>query len=111
MRKYIDIIEDNGYDIEAEDAMMAREEKINKLIQYAFDRIGLPISDGFGIIYDESNEREATVTLEDNAFGYSISLLSKLHSSGLSDEYLIRPGNLELEITFKVKKELDNANI
>ncbi len=110
MRKYIDIIEDNGYDIEAEDALMAREDKIKKLIQYAFNTIGLPISDGFGIIYDE-HDSEATVTLEDSAFGYSVSLLNKLHSSGLSDEYMIRPDNVELEIVFTVKKELDNADI
>jgi len=110
MRKYINLIE--SYDFEAEDALMIREDKIKELIQYAFDKIGLPISDGFGIIYDEANEREAAVTLEDNAFGYSINLLNKLNNSGLSDEYLVRPGNsLELEIVFKVKEEIDNANI
>lgn len=97
--------------IEAEDARMFREQKIENLIRYAFDRIDLPISDSFGVIYDEGQDREATVTLEDNVHGYSSKSLNRLYETGLSDDYLIRPGNLELEIVFKVKQELDNVEI
>jgi len=110
MKKFVDIVRENEED---DDALMTREENIQKLIHYAFDRIGLPIeTDGFGVIYDEDNDREAIVTIKDNVYGYSTKQLSHLEKTGLSDEYLVRPGTQnELEIVFKVKEELDQANL
>lgn len=109
MREFIKLVE--NYGLSADDARLDREKKIEKLIRYAFARIDLPISDDFGIVYDEDHNREATVTLEDNVHGYSADLLNRLYSTGLADDYLVRPRNLELEIIFKVKKELDSADI
>lgn len=83
-----------------------RETKIAKLIALAFQRIGLAIIED-GIFYQEDNDREAQVQLDDSEV--DIALVAKLMDSGLAERYMLVANNHELSVVFSVSPALDHA--
>ncbi len=105
MRKYINLIES-----EFDDSHMDREAHVEKLIRFAFDKVGLQVNySSHAIFYDDAT-RQAEVSLEDNAV--SLSTLWKLHDTGLAEgDYNVEHGRDSITITFKVKGDMDFAQI
>ena len=93
---------------EADDAQRDREVKIGRLIALAFRKIGLAIADD-GVFYDEGNEREALVTLDDSEV--DLALLVRLQQTGLADRYRIWAAGHELIVMFAVSPALDDASL
>lgn len=95
-------------DLKAMDVRLEREQKISILIKRAFKRIGLDLTYADeAVSYDEEDERRAIVNTNESEV--PLSLLMKLKDTGLSDNFVIRSGQYEVEIEFKVSKNLDNA--
>lgn len=89
-----------------DDERRAREQKIAGHIAFAFRAVGLTIAED-GIFYQEDNDREVIVTLDDSEA--DLALLAKLFNTGLSNRYVIQAGNLELLVQFSVSPELDHV--
>jgi hypothetical protein len=67
LRKLSGITEDEYLDPEDNwDAVHERADKIKKIIEIAFKKLGLDI---VGIFYDEENDREAIIQLDDTEIG------------------------------------------
>ena len=88
------------------DERRSRERKITKLIDAAFTRLWLHISDD-GIFYDEDSDREAIITLYDSEA--DLATLARLIESGLANRYTVWGNSNELLLRFKVNPELDQA--
>jgi len=84
----------------------ARSDKIVRLIVSAFKRIGLDVEVD-GVYYDETPDRQAHVTLDDN--DADLRLLTRLFKSGLSDQFTLTAGQHTLMVEFKVSPLLDQA--
>lgn len=109
MRNFINLFENLDSDSEDE-AVFEREKHVEKLIRYAFDRVGLLISDrSNSVIYFEENEREAEVRLDESDF--DLDDLLKLKNTGLSDKFQISAHDFEIWVKFKVDPILDSAKI
>lgn len=94
-------------DDQADHARYDREAKVKKLIEIAFEKIGLSI-DFDGILYDEQSDREAHVMLMESSI--DITDLEKLKATGLSDRYQVHgAGAGELQIIFSVSPALDSV--
>lgn len=90
-----------------DDERYERERKITALINSAFQRIGLSVTeDRDGVLYDEEMDREAIVFLDDQEA--DLDVLWKLKQTGLSDKFEIGY-NRGLMVTFNVAPELDHA--
>ena len=104
MRNFINLINE-AFD----DETYSREEKIEGLIRYAFNKIKLDINyNNFSVSYEDST-REAEVKLETPYDGFSLNELSKLEETGLSNEYKLVARNGDLVVLFKVDANLDDA--
>lgn len=89
---------------------MDREAHVEKLIRFAFEKIGLQINHAsYSVSYDDDT-REATVHLED--FAVPLLVLMKLHDTGLAEgDYTVETGNNGITVLFKVKPDMDFAHI
>ena len=96
------------------DAQYAREAHVEKLIRYAFSKIGLPINyNNYSISYEDST-REAEVTLEDQEV--TLADLTKLIDTGLAEgaglsAYKVVWGSDALSVHFRVAAAIDQAQI
>ena len=94
-----------------DDERRQREMKIARVIAMAFKRIDLGIAED-GIFYDEENNREAIVQLDDEQA--DLNHLTKLKQTGLANSYVIwaaknSDGYATLSVMFSVDSGLDNA--
>ena len=93
-------------DLRDADARLFREKRMRQLIETAFVRLGIDISDD-GIFYDEDGDREAIVILDDTEI--SLRSLDRLRNSGLAADYTIGVAGGNLQVSFRVLETLDNA--
>jgi hypothetical protein len=113
MRNYINLLNENFIDDdENDDEMMAgmdREKHIEKLIRFAFNKIGLEIGlNSYSVSYEDST-RNAEVQLEETSI--TLDTLLRLRDTGLSDNFTVEHGADALSILFKASPDLDHAAI
>jgi hypothetical protein len=108
IREIMDIIGPDDDDGEWQQSKQ-RQSKIENIIRFAFKRCDIELSsdEDHAIFYDEEDNRKATVKLDDMEI--SLSKLSKLLQSGLSNDFIVSSNNHELTIEFYVSSELDNS--
>lgn len=105
IREIMDVLEpdeDDGWE-----AVYANKQKIEKNIRFAFKHCQIDISDEHGAVYFDTDDRTATVELDD--IEISTSKLFMLMKSGLSNDYTIRTGNGNLVLEFIVNTSLDDT--
>lgn len=103
-------IDDPDEVVRREDERLAREHKIEQVIAVAFNRLNIAIAEG-GVYYSDE-ERQAEVVLDDDSV--AVDKLCGLHSSGLSDSFLIEASQdvgrgVHLIIGFRVSPTLDQV--
>ncbi len=114
MRNLIDLVE--AFDDDADDdASYELERHLIKLIHFAFQKIGLEISEGSYPVMIDLHTRSCSVDIEDaTADGIPLTMLLKLHESGLAaGEYHIDvAGNGHgLAVNFTLHDALDHAQL
>lgn len=110
MRNFINLFESDD-ETEGDDFAWEREKHVMKLIRFAFDKIGLRISDNsYGLTYTDE-DREADVVLDEVVDGFSLDHLMRLRETGLSDDYRIDARDHEIAVKFKVHPDIDNAKL
>jgi hypothetical protein len=113
MRSYIDIITENDNyadpELDALDRAYDREKHIVGLIHFAFDKIGLTISqDSYSVMYDDTT-RVVEVTLDDAVNGFPLASLARLNETGLGDDFRIEPAQFSLKVVFTAAEGLEHA--
>ena len=103
----------DGDDFQQEaDAAMLREQHIEKLIRYAFQKVGLAVDTKMSAVMYEDSTREATVSLEEQPMGQPLEEIVTLTKSGIGSNFRIAvSSDMCLEIIFDVDPNMDNAQI
>ena len=83
------IREDDTDDTDSLNGESRRQHAVVKLITETFNHLRLPLADDNAVVYFESENFEATVTLSILGEGISIKTLSQLYNTGLSNEFTI----------------------
>lgn len=89
-----------------EEAARARELKVARFIALAFVRVGLPPADD-GVFYDQENDREAIVTLDDDEI--DLNAFMRLQTSGLASSYKLAAASSQITVRFTVDAAIDTA--
>jgi len=107
MRNFINMIHEMTED--QLDASYEHEKHIEKLIRFAFGKIKLEIShDNYSVMYMDTT-REAEVQLDSESA--TLTQLSALKETGLSDEFTISVSGGFLMVSFVVVEGLETAQI
>ena len=99
------IREDDSDDTDALNGESRRQHAVIKHITEVFNHLRLPLAEENAVVYYESENFEATVTLSIMGDGISIRTLSQLYNTGLGKEYTINFAKSHgIQINFEVSE-------
>lgn len=84
------------------DGRFNKEAQVVRHVAEVFTQLGIPLTTShLPVLYDEFPHNAVTVILDAVDGGAPLGLISKLHDSGMADEYFVSPHNVDqLKITF-----------